>query len=373
MTHPEIYEYLKANDMILFQGIVGSNAFGTVTPDSDIDRCFVYIQPFEDLLGDNIIPQLNVIGDDFVGYEVSRYIELLAASNPDKLNLMNLPEDCIEICHPMFRSIFIENRQLFLSKKCMDSHANYAVKQVRKAKGLNKKIMNPMDKKKKSIIDFCWTSHNQGSILIEEFLEQRGLKQEDCGLSAIPHMKNCYHVFHSVSNQYKGIIQDREKSMTVSLSSISKGETPLCVMYFNLEGYSTYCKEYKEYWEWVEESNKERFIFSEDDEYNYNAKNMMHCYRLIETAIDIAEKHELIVRRPNRDFLLTIKTAKYKYSDILKESEELIIKMEQAYKISSLPDDLSHINFGNILTLARMKFYGFNTPYDSPYRKLTNN
>ena len=33
----------------------------------------------------------------------------------------------------------------------------------------------------------------------------------------------------------------------------------LAMLYFNLDGYSTYCKKYKEYWSWVDKRNEERY------------------------------------------------------------------------------------------------------------------
>lgn len=34
------YEYLKENDLILFETVVGSQAYGTETPESDVDKKF---------------------------------------------------------------------------------------------------------------------------------------------------------------------------------------------------------------------------------------------------------------------------------------------------------------------------------------------
>ena len=41
------YDYLVENGLILFETIVGSQAYGTQTPTSDEDHKFVYILPME--------------------------------------------------------------------------------------------------------------------------------------------------------------------------------------------------------------------------------------------------------------------------------------------------------------------------------------
>ncbi len=91
-----------------------------------------------------------------------------------------------------------------------------------------------------------------------------------------------------------------EESNEVSLSSIPKGEKCKAIFYFNVESYSSYCKEYREYWEWVEKRNQDRFQLNENHGKNYDSKNMMHTIRLLQVAEEIIKDGKLNVKRTNR-------------------------------------------------------------------------
>ncbi|MFT5917562.1 MAG: hypothetical protein ACJAWV_000764 [Flammeovirgaceae bacterium] len=57
---------------------------------------------------------------------------------------------------------------------------------------------------------------------------------------------------------FSGIVK-KANSNEVSLSSIPKELQPKTFLYFNKDGYSTYCKKYKEYWDWVGKRNEARY------------------------------------------------------------------------------------------------------------------
>ena len=128
-------------------------------------------------------------------------------------------------------------------------------------------------------------------------------------------------------------------------------------MYFNRNGYSTYCKEYREYWDWVDKRNDERYENTKSHGKNYDSKNMMHVFRLLEMAIEIGKDQKVNVKRPNRDFLLDIKAGKYEYEELLKMANEKQAEMELAFENSSLPEkpDLAMIN--DLTYRLRDKFY----------------
>jgi len=65
----EYLEYLRENNLILFECIVGSQAYGTALPTSDIDKKFVYIEPLDKVLNHTQITQLNVT-KDYTGFEI---------------------------------------------------------------------------------------------------------------------------------------------------------------------------------------------------------------------------------------------------------------------------------------------------------------
>src|SRR5690606_13909671 len=106
--------------------------------------------------------------------------------------------------------------------------------QIKKAKGLNKKIVNPIDKERKSILDFCFILEGQGSVPLKKWLDEDGLSQENCGLINIDHTKGMFVLFYDESGTlgYKGAIQNEEANQ-VSVSSVPKDEKPVAYLFCN--------------------------------------------------------------------------------------------------------------------------------------------
>jgi len=346
-------EDLKEKNLLLFECISGSRAYGLSTPTSDTDIRGVFVLPEKDYFGLDYVEQISNESNDIVYYELRRFMELLAKNNPNMLELLAMPEDCVLYRHPLYNRFKSED---FLSKLCKTTFAGYALTQVKKARGLNKKILNPVEPERRDLLDFCYVAQGQGSVPVREFLQQQDLLQEDCGLARIPHMPDLYALFHEPGTQMKGIVQS-EKANDVSLSSISKGLQPIAVMTFNKNAYSTYCKEYKEYWDWVEKRNQARYENTLSHGKNYDAKNLMHTFRLLDMAEEIASQGRIIVRRPNRDFLLQIKSGAFEYAELLAIAEERIAKMDVLYEESSQPDVPDLVQLNRLLVEVRKEFY----------------
>lgn len=346
-------EELRNRGLIILECISGSKAYGLDTPASDTDIKGVFLLPKEEYYGLNYIPQVSDETNDIVFYEFGRFMDLLSVNNPNILELLNTPEPAIIYKHPYLDEI---KPELILSKLCVKTFGKFALSQIKKAKGLKKKIVNPVSKERKSVLSFCYVNHEHGAVPLLKYLDNQGWQQENCGLVNIPHMKDIYGLYYDENAGFKGIIKS-EDSNEVCLSSIPKGVKQEVLLYFNKNGYSTYCKEYREYWDWVEKRNEARYENTKSHGKNYDSKNMMHVFRLLEMAIEIGEEKKVNVRRPNRDFLLAIKAGKFEYADLLKMAKEKQSAMEAAFENSSLPEkpDLRMIN--DLTSKLRDRFY----------------
>ncbi|MFK7001937.1 nucleotidyltransferase domain-containing protein [Flavobacterium oreochromis] len=327
---------LKSQNLILFEVISGSKSFGLDTPTSDTDIKGVFYMPKDKFYGLEYIPQISNETNDIVYYELGRFVELLLKNNPNILEVLASPEDCILYKHPLMNQLKIED---FLSKLCKDTFAGYAITQIKKARGLKKKIVNPMSKERKSLLDFCSVLQGYDSISLANWLFKYQLKQEQCGLINIPNAKGIYALFYDEHKKlgYKGVIKN-ELSNEVSVSSIPKGAKELGYLSCNLEGYSKYCKEYATYWDWIEKRNEERYETNQLHGKNYDSKNMMHTIRLLQTAQQILETQRLNIRVTNREELLTIKSGAMEYDTLLQKADDLITSIEKLTESSLLPE-----------------------------------
>ena len=381
---------VKEKGILAYEFVRGSTLYNTnIEGVSDVDYGGVYIAPTEMLLGlpENYEPQVSDEKHDTTYYELGRWVELLMKANPNALESLFIPSDkVVGNIHPAIQLI-IDNRDLFVTKESFNSLTGYAVSQIKKCRGLNKKCVQPV-LEKKGVLDFCYTFKGQGSQSMKDFLAERGLDQKYCGLVNIPNMKDAYGVYYdfaahrqfeprndvfsdyvaSFGNNfcrdvmlrtdakqffgYSGIVHPEGKSNEVRLSSIPKGENPICFMTYNQNGYESHCRKYKEYQEWVEKRNPIRY--ESNLKSNYDCKNVMHCVRLLHMGRELAAgKGFNVVRTWDRELLLDIRNHMYEYEDIMTYIEKIFDEVQILMKTCTLPDTVDRDRVNALLIQAR--------------------
>ena len=420
------FENIEKNNLLLYKYIRGSHAYGLNTETSDIDEGGVFIAPkgLINGLSENYASQVSDERHDAVWYEIGKYLELMTKSNPTMLESLFVPDRCILYKHPIMDKI-IEKRDMFITKDAVKSIFGYAKSQIEKARGLNKKIVNPITERK-TPIDFCYTPFMQGSEPITDFLKERGLKQIYCGLNHIPNMNQMYGVFYDYAqhirmewktaedfaddvefyenfcfnewvsepyhrvfpiigflinecnfdeysddrygdliniynnlkpNGYHGIQKEDGTSTYVHLDSIAKGDEPICCMSYNDDGFQTHCRQYKEYQEWVNKRNPQRYLENKDK--NFDRKNMTHCVRLITMAIEMLDGKGFLVDRTSidREFLMGIRTGNATYDELMEYVNGLKEQLDNKLKVSSLPEHVDKDVVNKLLIEIRNNFY----------------
>lgn len=384
----------EVENKLAYKFVRGSTLYNTNIETSDVDYGGVFILPNEKLLGLPHFYQDQVSDEkhDTTYYEFNRWVELLMKANPNALESLFVPTDkVIGDIHPAVQLI-IDNRDMFLTKECFKSLSGYAYAQIQKCRGLNKKCVQPV-MEKKEVMDFCYTFKDQGSQPMKEFLEERGYLQKYCGLVSIPNMKDTYGVYYDfashvkfefdnhkdrrvflslcndwfggeyyewifdrfINNEfygYSGIVHPDGKSNEVRLSSIPKGEVPICFMTYNQNGYESYCRKYKEYQEWVEKRNPARY--ESNLKSNYDVKNVAHCVRLLHMGKELAEgKGFNVVRTWDRDMILDIRNHKYEYEEIIEYVEKIFAEMKELAKKCDLPETVDKQKVNELILQAR--------------------
>jgi hypothetical protein len=351
-------EIIQQPQHLLLKCISGSRAYNLNVATSDTDIKGIFVLPQKELLGLQYTGQLANESNDEVYIEIARFIELLCKNNPNILELLSSPPHTILYRHPLMDVIRPED---FLSKLCLDTFAGYAKSQVKKARGLNKKISRPFDEHRKAVTDFCYVIKGNGAVPLNSWLQENNYIQQECGLTQLPHFRDVYLLYHNTQletgEQLKGIVSG-ESANDVQLSPVPKGVEPLAVMNFNKDGYSVYCREYNEYWQWVKKRNDARYQQTLSHGKNYDSKNMMHTFRLLSMAEEIATCKKVIVPREDRDFLLSIRNGGFEYDELIEMVEMKMKTIEALYAQSDLPETPDVAKAEELLIKIREKFYG---------------
>ncbi|QKJ32121.1 nucleotidyltransferase domain-containing protein [Mucilaginibacter mali] len=353
MTYNELK---RQKQLILLDCISGSTAYNLNVAGSDVDRKGVFMMPQKQLYGFNRQEQLANDTNDEVYFEIGRFLELLTKNNPNILELLSTPKEFITRRHPLMDLIKPED---FLSKLCLDTFAGYAQTQVRKARGLNKKINKPQGAERKSVLDFCFVVYNNGSVPLKEWLREMNYTQEECGLINLDHFRDVYLLYHQsqLSNGFfRGIVSGPDAD-DVQLSPVPKGIVNIAVMNFNKDGYSVYCREYREYREWEEKRNEARYQSTLSHGKSYDAKNMMHTFRLLNMAGEIAQHGQVIVKRPDRGFLLSIRNGQFEFNELMLMIDEKMEEIKELYRNCALPERPDVQIAEQLLVEIREKFY----------------
>lgn len=215
------FQDIRDQGLLIYEYIRGSHCQGTDIETSDRDTGGIYLSPAEQLLGlgfdyqDEIKSEKN----DDSWMELNKFMRLLLKSNPTVLEALFIDDEFILYEHPIITELK-KHRDIFLTKECFKPFYAYGVSQIKKARGLNKKIVQPIVERK-TVLDFCYTFYKQGSTKIQNWLDYRGLNQRYCGLVNIPNMGDTIGVYYDWGNHFLN-----EKIDCDELIYIAQGRLP---------------------------------------------------------------------------------------------------------------------------------------------------
>lgn len=347
---------LKTKSLILFEVIFGNPA----TENSEIQMYGIYYLSKEDFFGQHHISQISNETDTATYYEIGRFIELLQKNDPKALEILASPKECILQKNPLIDLLKSEN---FLSKLCKDTFTDHVISQMKNVKGPNKVLLNPVEKEKKSILDFCFIIQTHSTVPLKEWLSKNRKLQQKCGLVTVDNTHGIFALFYDESEiaKYPGIIKT-EKPNELHISPAPKEEEPIAYLFFNQGGYSTYCKDYREYWKWIADYREYSKWITERNEnqshqLHYDRENMMHTVRLLQSCQEIFKTGSLQNHIENHEELLNIKSGKISSETVIQKVEDLLQSIEYYYSISNLPNEPDLEKTTKVLIEIREKLY----------------
>lgn len=379
---------IRDSGAILFEYIGGSIAYGTNLPESDKDLRGCFCLPRSQYLG--LSKPVNGISDeretegkkknDDQFYTFSRIFKLLKGSNPNCLEALWIPSDCVISSSPEFEKV-IANRHLFISKECIASHCGYAKAQCDRARGKNKKVNNPQKKTPPVKEDFCriipcipdaalWTHPDMPSNRLP--FRQLPLKDmpwidlKDYHIAAVEHMQNAYRLYcYYGEPSCKGVF--RGDGMLVCESIPIEDEHPRFsgILLYDKSEYERALKDWQSYHEWIKNRNVHRWVDQEGGKLQFDSKSMAHCMRLMMSALNVVKNGEPLVRLSgkNLDEVMAIRTGKRTdYNSIIKDVDDKLAELRSFEKASTIPDTVDHNKiealYGEVSEMAWQRLFG---------------
>lgn len=304
------YDFLRNNPHlgknIILLGLGGSHAYGTNTKDSDLDIRGITLNTKEQLLGINSNFEQFVNDDtDTTIYGLKKMVNLLCNMNPNTIEILGLEPWQYLFVHPIGKEL-IDNKNLFLSRKCINSFGGYANSQLYR---LNQKASHEMHQEE----------------LEKHILKTLEFMSNDFGkiYSCIPGDNLNLYIDKS----------DREEMDTEIFMDVKLSHYPL--------------RDYLSMWNELKNTASQYNRIGKRNnralEKGKIGKHMMHLVRLYHMCFDILEKKEInTYRDKDHDELMEIRNGKYITEDnqVIPEFFEMVNKLEERLQYDSLNTDL---------------------------------
>ena len=348
------------NIQVLLAFVRGSHMYGTSNDKSDIDITFVYKQPTQEILKGNYTEQLSIGGNDVVGYEIERYLQLLGQNNPNIIESLDIPEDCLIYKHPSMDSV-LHSQSQWLSRAVEKTILGYADSQIKKATGLNKNMNNPQPRERKSILEFCYVVQDGNTVPFLDFFEVYDYYHEGksdynkWGLVKMDNGKQLYALYPNSKDEfYRGLVKEDSVNLRISNVENTEFEKTSYTFVYNLDGFEAHCKAWRSYKKWESERNPERFRMNQEAGQNVDLKNMMHLFRLLEMASDISLGLGIQVRSKNVEFLREIREGKHNYDTLMEEAERMFKEIKSKFISVDLPESTDKEKIKELLLKFRL-------------------
>ncbi len=313
---------------VLFECVSGSRAYGTHSDASDTDLRGVFAQAPSEFLA--LTPPAELIADarhNEVYYSLKRTLELLANANPNILELLYMPGDCVRIDSDTMAALR-ERREIFITRQCADTHIGYAYSQIKKAKGQNKWINQPKSEAPPRKEDYCYVipraGMETGSAPCRPLaLDRWDVALEHCHAARLEHASGVYRLYR-YGEGARGVFRDDQLALE-SIPIEDEGPRFAGLLLYNEQAWRQACEDHHNYWTWRRERNEARWQAQESGALDYDAKNLMHTVRLLLSGESILTSGAPIVRFDGEPLALLkrIRAGAYSYTEVMAIADDI--------------------------------------------------
>lgn len=341
-------EVLMQENLIV-KHLAGSHAYGTSTPESDVDYRGVFCADQINLLTPffPIRECEDKDEEDTKLYELAHFMKLCLDCNPNVIETLWVDEEDITDTSPAYE-LLRKHRHDLLSAKIAFTTSGYALAQLKRIKGHNKWINNPQPINPPRQTDHISLLQ---SFTIEKMMPRDfniAMFRDDHRL--IPYNPVVFGIHPAPGYQLYDDIH--------TLNTTFDGERheygqPLFLVKWNKEEYKTSKEKHSNYWNWKDNRNQKRGDLEEA--HGYDTKHAMHLVRLLRMGVEALRDEEIIVRRPDAKELLAIRDGAWTYEEIVAYAEKMDAKVRGDWYLKTKLPKRPNIQFAANLLMDVQK------------------
>lgn len=336
-------ELLARPDHILFEVVAGSHAYGTAHTNSDRDIRGVFAVPAAAYLSlTPPAPQISDERSDVVYFSLRRFLELAASGNANAIEILHTPGDCVLRAAEAFRPV-LESRGRFATRSAAAGLLAFALAQVKKARGRNRWVNRPQPEAPPAKEDFCWIipAHPSPGTWPGRPVAaaDSGLELAECHVASVEHGTNLYRLYHYGSSA-RGVFRDGN----VACESIPREDEAVRyvgLLVYNRTAYEQATRDHQHYWIWRRERNEARWSTDGTALLDYDAKNMMHTFRLLFSCRHLLRTGAPLVRMAGEELaeLGAVRRGEFTYEVLSARTAALEGEIRAALAESRLPEE----------------------------------
>ena len=341
-------------DNTLFVAVTGSHAYGTSTPQSDVDHRGVVRTPlsikisttqrFEQFQGD--VPALRAghtqPWQDCVIYDLVKAAGLIAQCNPNMVELLWIPQRCIVLADNRWDSL-VEIRDSFLSTKAQHTYSGYAFAQWRKIASHRGWLLNPPKapptRKDYGLPEQSVLSaddRNRIEESIEGILRNWGIEDLVMDGAERDVLRSRMQDFYGtlLAQQRMSREDDEPDLRTIAGRSLGLSEQILEALKAE-RAYRAAIKHWASYQRHQSTRNEVRAEL--EKRFGYDCKHAMHLVRLLRMGTEVLSGKGVLVERPDAEELMAIRQGAFTYDQIDAIAKAENERLEAVAKTSTLP------------------------------------
>lgn len=396
----------------------GSHAYGTSTPESDVDFRGIFIADKKFILTPffNVKEVNDVSEEDTKFFELNHFMDLCVDANPNIIETLWVDDKDIVMRTEMYDHLRTYRHDL-LSTKIAYTYTGYAHNQATRMKNhhgwmskeqtAEKRLREIFDRYPcQQIIDWMYeyfpdyvidridTSSGKGVFVkgiidFDKFLRDTSLQL----ISTVPlyqhhfvklmhnygeekvldrdfnlaNYNKGYELIHYGSDIFAIIENPRSQTMMgLNLHWDSKKlrtpeelkQKPILIVKYNKKEYEESNENRKHYHDWKENRNAKRSEL--ESIHGYDVKHAMHVVRLLRTAEEALTCGEVHVRRPDAEELLAIRNGAWSYDEMMKYFNDKEKYIREVLSKNSVLKNKVDINLAAKVTEELYEMYWYN-------------
>jgi len=337
---------------VLVKHYAGSLAYGTNTPESDVDFRGLFYTDAKQLYSPYSYKgeMTDSSEEDTKFYELRKYINLYTKGNPNIIETLWVDPSDITYKTNIYDELRSYRKELLCSKVAF-TYSGYAAAQFSKMRNHHEHMIQKVERPEQ--IDFMSVILN-----VADLRDKFSLRNYLYGYRLVKLKAYIYGLYedpgHVCWNTRDGSLKKENPSgefynepktiwdsiLGIFNKSYQRKKLPLVILKYNDKEYTDAFARYEGLKSWEKNRNPKRH--ETELIHGYDTKNAMHLVRLIRTGEEILKTGEVLVKRPDAEELLAIRNGLMSYEDLeayFMEKDKYIRTV--LYRETELPHDIN--------------------------------